>query len=308
MCRRLLTIFAVFLLSISSVPAFAQELNVVATIEPLGAIASNVMASIGQPDVLIPAKGTPQTFLPTTKQKQVLKRAQLVIWIGPPLEKSVAKVIAALPRTAHVITVTRLPGIKLLPSRPAGIWSDAGTVATTAPGKSAINPNLWLDPANAAVIARAIEQALSAIDSNNAAVYHANADAFDARLQALEYELSATLTPVRKVPFLSLHDSYAYLDQTYRLNNVGTVIAEPREAVSPSRVTALKSDIERLQVHCIFSEPRYRPTTAAKLAQGLGVHIRVLDTYGSGVTLGPNSYFSMMSRLASGIADCLSSP
>jgi zinc transport system substrate-binding protein len=308
MCRRLVAVFTVFLFWISIAPAFAQQLTVAVTIEPLGAIASNVMAGAGQPDVLIPTKETPQTFVPTAKQKQVLKSAQVVVWIGPPLEKSLAKIIAALPRTAHVITVSRLPGIKLLPSRPAGIWSQAGTVARAPAGKSAINPNLWLDPANAAVIARAIQQALSSIDPNDAAVYHANADSFDARLQALEYELDATLTPVRKIPFLVMHDSYAYLDQTYRLNNVGTVIAAPGKSVSPSRAAALKAAIERLHVHCIFSEPQYRPATAAKLAEGLGVHISVLDSYGSGVTPGPSSYFAMMSRLAGGIAGCLSSP
>ncbi len=308
MCRRLTIIFVAVLLALSSAPAFAQELNVVATIAPLGSIASNVMAGAGHPQVLIPVTASPQSFVPTPEQIGTLKAAQVVIWIGPLLEKSLAKTISALPKTTHVITVSRLPGIKLLPMRPAGIWSEAASLAAGSKAKSAINPYLWLDPENASVIARAINQALSLVDSNDAAVYQANADSFTAQVQALEYELQATLGPVHKVPFLVLHDSYAYLDQKYRLNDVGAVTAEPGQAVSAKRIALLRAAIQKTHVQCIFSEPQYRPTTAAKLAQGLPVHIGVLDPYGTGVSMGPNGYFSMMNRLADGIADCLSSP
>ena len=73
--------------------------------------------------------------------------------------------------------------------------------------------HMWMDPANAAIMADAIADALAAADPGNAADYRVNAEALKGRLRVLTKEMQAALAPVRKVPFIVFHDAYQYLQK-----------------------------------------------------------------------------------------------
>src|SRR5690606_35583959 len=161
-----------------------------------------------------------------------LGRAGLVIWVGPGLESFLARSIETLAADATVIEAAELPGVVLYAPRGGGVWpahdhgedhgdeggddhgNDHGHGAY-APEAASLDPHLWLDPGNARVIAAATAAALIAADPANAATYEANAEAFAARLDALDQELESLLAPVADRPFVVFHDAYQYFEARY---------------------------------------------------------------------------------------------
>ena len=78
-------------------------------------------------------------------------------------------------------------------------------------------------------------QAVVELDPARAALYRANGERLQARLQGLDKALARRLEPLRERPFLVFHDAYRYLETRYGLRSVGAVVAGP-ERGDPSAV------------------------------------------------------------------------
>ena len=102
------------------------------------------------------------------------------------------------------------------------------------------NLHLWLDPANAAVIAGAVADALSRLDPEREGVYRENEAALQERLLALDEELTEAFAPVADRGFIVFHDAWQYLDTRYGLRAVGSVTADPDRAAGAARLAEIR--------------------------------------------------------------------
>ena len=103
--------------------AFAAP-RVVVTVKPLHSLVAGVMAGVGEPDLLIRGAGSPHTYSLKPSDAHLLENAQVVFWVGEPLETFLAKPLAALGARAHIVELMRVPGITLLPGRAGGSWDE----------------------------------------------------------------------------------------------------------------------------------------------------------------------------------------
>ena len=306
---------------ILSAAAATAAPQVVATIRPIHSLVAMVMQGVGEPKLLIAGGASPHTYSLKPSDARTLQQADLIFWVGEGLETFLEKPLEALPRNARVVALAEAPGVALLPYRSSGGWEphvhgSADARTPHAQGESHghdddhehhnTDMHIWLDPANAQAIIRAVAAALSEADPSHAAIYTSNAEAALARLQALDETLRRTLEPLAGRPYVVFHDAYQYLEHRYGLTPVGSITVDPDRQPSAQRVASIRQSITERRAVCVFSEPQFSPKLIPTLIEGTPARTEVLDAEGGPtVPAGPDAYGMIMLNLADALRRCL---
>ena len=165
--------------------------------------------------------------------------------------------------------------------------------------------HVWLDPRNAAAMARMIAEALIAADPQNTPAYRANAARLDADLAALERTLRERLAPVRERPFVVFHDAYQYFEDRFDVNAVGSITVSPDIQPGAARLRELRQTLAATQARCVFSEPQFEPRLVETVVEGTDARSGILDPLGAALSAGPSQYFQLMEAMAGSLIDCL---
>jgi zinc transport system substrate-binding protein len=306
---------AAFVLLAMALPSAAWAApRVVASIPPVHSLIAGVMDGVGIPDLLVGPTASAHTYSLRPSEARLLQQAELVFWIGPVYETFLEKPLGALSAKAKIVRLADAPGIGTLPARRGGPWDahahdghDHGhDHAHGAKGKAdAADGHLFLDPENAKAMVRAAAATLASADPVNAARYRGNAEAVLARLDGLDAELRAMLTPVRDKPFIVFHDAYQYLEKRYALNAVGSITVSPERQPGAQRLQRLRRKITQSQAVCVFAEPQFEPTLVQTVIERTQAKTGVLDYMGVANAPGRDAYFETMRGMARALAGCL---
>ncbi|MEO1694604.1 MAG: zinc ABC transporter substrate-binding protein, partial [Pseudomonadota bacterium] len=128
--------------------------------------------------------------------------------------------------------------------------------------------HVWLDPLNAKVLVRTIEQTLSAADPDNAAAYKKNAAVLKADLDALIADISGEVDAVRGKGFVVFHDAYQYFEKRFGLMATGSISLSPEVMPGARRIKELRAKVGSLGVACVFSEPQFQPKLVSTVVEG----------------------------------------
>lgn len=283
--------------------------KVLASIKPLHSLAVSVMEGVARPSLLMRATASPHTYTLRPSDVRSVERADIVFWIGPDYESFMAKAVRSLPRTARVVDMAKIAGVTLLPTREGGVWAEEAAGGDHGhgdlQGTDEHDMHLWLDPANAKAIAKAMAASLSERDPANAAAYQANAARLISRLDSLDSDLRARLAPVAHKPFVVFHDAYQYFERRYGLTAAGSITVTPDRPPGPRRLSELRRTITERRAACVFSEPQFTSGLVATVLDGTGARAGVLDPLGTAAPEGKDGYFALMETLADSLSTCL---
>ena len=290
---------------------------VVASTKPVHSLVSAVMGDTGSPTLLVKGAASPHTYSLRPSDAAALESADVVFWTGHGMELFLGEALETLSTDATVVELAETPGIELLPVREGGAFEghshgdedhdhdhaheEEGHDHAEGEG----DMHFWLDPENAKLMVSAIAEALSAADPDNAPVYAANAQAEQARLDALEAELTATLAPVAGKPFLVFHDAYQYFETRFDLDVAGTVTVSPEAMPGAARIDELRAKVAELGATCVFAEPNFEPAIVGTIVEGTAAKAGVLDPEGASLPEGPDLYHQLLRGIATGLVDCL---
>lgn len=320
--HRLLVVTAA-VVAASAAPLIAAP-RVTTDIAPVQSIVAAVMQGVGAPDLIVPPGASEHGYALRPSEAQSLENAALVVWVGPRLTPWLSGPLDALAPDAARLTLTETPGLNLLAVRLGGPFEPdthdhghdeaaghadhdhAGDAAHDHPEKAAgTDPHIWLDPLNAAAIAKAAAAELSLIDPDNAAAYAANADAFAAEMTALTAEIEAQVAPLRGQAFFVFHDAYQYFENRFDLRAAGSIALNDAEAPRAPRVAEIRDRIAEGDVVCVFAEPQFEPKLIATVIEGSAARTGTLDPLGAGLEPGTALYPALLRGLAGDLADCL---
>jgi zinc transport system substrate-binding protein len=296
---RCAALLASALLLLASTGAFAEAPNVAASIKPVHSLVSLVMQGVGEPYLLVKGAASPHSYALKPTDAAALQSAEAVFWIGPDMEVFLEKPLEALAGGARVVALENSAGLAKLPLRQSGHDQTAGPL-------DQIDPHIWLDPENARLMVREIEQTLREIDPANAAAYKINADKALLDLDALTQELSATLAPVKDRPFITFHDAFRYFENRFGLTAAGAIAVSPDAAPGAARVEELRMRVKQLGAVCVFSEPEAAPKIVDVIIEGSGAKTAALDPEASAIAEGPQLYAQSLRQIAAAMAACLS--
>lgn len=296
-------------------PAFAEP-NVVVTTKPIHALASSVMAGVGQPKLIVDGAASPHTFTLKPSAARAINAADIFIRVSDQLEPFTRKVVKSLPKSVTLITLADAPGLTLLDQRQGGAFeqhehgdehdhSHSHSEVAGDHAGAAKDGHIWLDPANAKVIVETIAAALSKKDPQSAAAYQANAESTRAKIDAMTAEIDAALASVKGKPFIIFHDATQYFERRFGVVAAGSITVSPDLQPSAKRLTQVRKKIEELGAACVFAEPGFKPKLVAAVTEGTTSRSGALDAEGALLSPGPGLYFDLMRGLANNLSACL---
>ncbi|HEY7690556.1 MAG TPA: zinc ABC transporter substrate-binding protein [Dongiaceae bacterium] len=315
---------AALILALGAAGARAEAPAVVTSIKPVHSLVAAVMEGVGAPSLMVKGAASPHTYSLTPSDAEGLQQAQFVFWIGEDFERFLHKAIETLPHGAVSVELGEVQGLTVLPVREGGIWEEHAHESEDheehAEGEHAEGEahdheqehglhdgHLWLDPANAKLMAAAVVEALSAADPANASVYRSNGDKLQGKLDSLDAEIASSLAPVKQTPFIVFHDAYQYFERRYGLNGVGSITVTPEQPPGAKRLFEIREKIIQRQARCVFREPNFEPALVDSVLADTGARSGVLDPEGASLNEGPELYFQLMRGLAESLKHCLSS-
>lgn len=313
----LLRFVAATLLCGCAFSAHAEVPKVVVSIKPIHSIVASIMDGVGEPALIVDGSASPHTYAMKPSNAAAVEQAGIVFWMGHGMEHFLEKPLESLGTDATIVALEEAPGIEKLAAREGGPFephedgdeheaeADHAHADEAAHEHGEFDMHAWLDPTNAKAMAAEISKTLSNADPDHAAAYSANLASFEAKLDAMDKAIVATLAPVKDRPFIVFHDAYQYFEHHYGVRVAGSITVNPESMPGAKRLSDIQAKIKTLGATCVFAEPQFEPKLIRVVTEGTEAKSGTLDPEAGTLQAGPSLYFQMMQDIADSLRTCL---
>ena len=289
----------------------AANAAVVASLKPLGFIASAIADGVTDTEVLLPDGASEHDYSLRPSDVKRLQGADLVVWIGPEMEAFMEKSVKNIPN-AKQVTIAQLNDVKPLLIKGADDddddhgHNDAGSEKSDEHHHHGdYNMHLWLSPEIARASAVAIHEKLVELMPQSRAKLDANLKDFEAQLASTETQVGNELAPLKGKGYFVFHDAYGYFEKQFGLTPLGHFTVNPEIQPGAQRLHEIRTQLVEQKATCVFAEPQFRPAVVEAVARGTSVRMGTLDPLGTNIKLGKTSYSAFLNQLANQYASCL---
>ncbi len=269
--------------------ADSGEFRVVVSVKPVHAIAAALLEGITEPVLLVGKGRIPQGYQLTPAQKHAVREADLVIWVGPELERFLVEPVRRLP-AERVMTLLDDENLKILPSR----WDDR-----------ARDPYFWLDSRNMLILIDELTQRFIDRDPERAHVYLRNRKEVRRRVAALDRRFEYGYRALKGGVVLNYYDTLQYFEQAYALRVGGTLSPGPETPVAAARLLRERAKLANGEYACVLGEAGMEAPDWGLLVQGVDVRVAEIDVFGVRQQPGEGLYRALMDALAKDIEKCV---
>jgi len=277
----------VAVISISSAHA-AQKINVVTTIKPLHSLLASLMNGVGEPTLLM-KDVTPYDYKPSPTDLKTIKKADLVVWMGPELETSISKEIQAHKNSLEMLAH---PDFKVLPKRK---------------DDNARDPFMWLDVRNAEVFVDELYKSLSKIDPDNMEAYKTNRDLLKRDVAGLDRQFEFGFRAIAAGLSWVYHDTQQYFEQSYAFKVRDILAKETGDVADTMKLLKARDDLVNTGPICFFVEEGMKKDNLFMAVDGTKAKVETLDSFAMKLKAGPDLYIKMMQHNYDTIANCFKS-
>ena len=289
----------------------AANAAVVASLKPLGFIASAIADGVTDTQVLLPDGASEHDYSLRPSDVKRLQNADLVVWIGPEMEAFMEKSVKNIPN-AKQVTIAQLNDVKPLLMKGADDDDDDhghndahGEKSDEHHHHGDYNMHLWLSPEIARASAVAIHEKLVELMPQSRAKLDANLKDFEAQLASTETQVGNELAPLKGKGYFVFHDAYGYFEKQFGLTPLGHFTVNPEIQPGAQRLHEIRTQLVEQKATCVFAEPQFRPAVVEAVARGTSVRMGTLDPLGTNIKLGKTSYSAFLNQLANQYASCL---
>jgi zinc/manganese transport system substrate-binding protein len=253
--RRLLLWFACVALIASALPARAEPLKVVASFSILGDLVRSAGGDRVEVTTLVGPDSDAHVYSPTPADAKKIADAKLIIVNGLGFEGWLPRLVQSSGSKAKIVTAS--DGIT-----PLRLGTDA-------------DPHAWQSVGNAKIYVANIRTALSAADPANAERYRANAEAYLAKLDALEREVRdaiAKLPPARR-KVISTHNAFGYFAAAYGIEFIAPLGVSTESEPSARDIAKIITQIKQGNIPAVFLENVTDPRLMQRISAETGAKI-----------------------------------
>ncbi len=283
------------------------QASVVASVRPLGFIASAIADGVTPTEILLPDGASPHDFALRPSDLQKMRRADLVVWVGPEMEAFMTKSAAQLSPNRQVEIATLSTVVPLL--QKGDHDEDEHDHGHGESGDDhhhgEYNMHVWMSPEIAKQTAIAIHAKLLELMPQKKDKLDANLKQFEDSLTKVDKNLGKMLQPVQGKGYFVFHDAYGYFEKHFGLSPLGHFTVNPEIQPGAQRLHLIRTQLVEQKAVCVFAEPQFRPAVINAVAQGTTVRMGTLDPLGSGIALGKDSYVNFLSHLTDQYVSCL---
>lgn len=308
-------LFAALSIAFSGAAAQRADAAVVASLKPIGFIASAIADGVTDTQVLLPDGASEHDYSLRPSDVKRLQNADLVVWIGPEMEAFMNKSTQNISEK-NKVTIAQLDGVKPLLMKGAEDDesehdNDHGHAGHESEKGDAhhhhgdYNMHLWLSPEIARLSAVAIHDKLVELMPQSRAKLDANLKDFEAQLATANKEVGNELAPLKGKGYFVFHDAYGYYEKQYGLTPLGHFTVNPEIQPGAQRLHQIRTQLVEQKATCVFAEPQFRPAVVEAVARGTSVRMGTLDPLGTNIQLGKESYAAFLRQLANQYSSCL---
>jgi zinc/manganese transport system substrate-binding protein len=249
-------LFICLALSMSALPADAQDrLNVVASFSILGDFVKNVGGDRADVTTLVGPDGDVHVYTPAPADAKKIADAKLLVINGFGLEGWLPRLLQASGGKAPILVATK--GIA-----PLKVGSDA-------------DPHAWQSVANAKVYVTNIRDALVAADPADAEIFRGNAQAYLAKLDALDREVREAVAriPTARRKVISTHDAFGYFASAYGIEFIAPLGVSTESEASARDIAGIITQIKTAKIPAVFLENISDPRLISQIASETGAKV-----------------------------------
>jgi len=227
-----------------SVAVAQEKIPVIATFSILGDLVKNVGGDRIEVGTLVGANADSHVYAPAPADAKRVGAARVVFINGLGFEGWTTRLIKASGTKAPTITVTK--GIKTRKMEA----DDHGH------GHKATDPHAWQSVANTKIYVINIRDGLIAADPAGKSTYEANANAYLAKLDALETEVKEAISkiPADRRRIITSHDAFGYFGAAYGIEFIAPTGVSTEAAVSARDVAKIIAQIRKQKIPAVFME------------------------------------------------------
>jgi len=204
---------------------------------------------------LVGADGDVHVYAPAPADARKIADAKLLVINGLGLEGWLPRLLQASGGKAPIITATR--GIA-----PLRLGSDA-------------DPHAWQSVANAKKYVTNIRDALAAADPADVEVFRKNAEAYLAKLDALDREVREAIAriPQSRRKAISTHDAFGYFAAAYGIQFIAPLGVSSESEASARDIAAIIGQIKAEKIPAVFLENISDPRLIRRISAETGVRV-----------------------------------
>ncbi|WP_050385227.1 metal ABC transporter substrate-binding protein [Bradyrhizobium pachyrhizi] len=253
--RRLFGLIGLALLLASGPARAAERINVVASFSILADMVRNVGGTNVDVTALVGPDGDAHVYAPTPADARKVADAKLVVINGLGFEGWMPRLLQASGSKAPVAVATK----GIMPRKMGG--HD--------------DPHAWQSVANAKIYVVNIRDGLIAAAPDQAANFKANADAYLAKLEALDREVHEAVAKVpearRKV--ISTHGAFGYFADAYGVTFFSPLSVSTDSEPSARDIAAIIAQIKVAKIPAVFLENISDPRLIERIAAETGARV-----------------------------------
>lgn len=257
----LLAVIAIIILAIAGymlTPALpspnSSKIKIAATFYPHAEFARNVGKEQVEVQNITPAGTEPHDYEPTPQDIATVYTAKLFISNGSGVDSWVDKIKAEL-ESKGVVVLRVSDNIKALEN----------------------DPHFWLNPLLVQKEIDLIAAALIKVDSEHAAIYVQNRDAYKAQLAALDQEYKTGLANCKLREIITSHNAFNYLAKQYGFNTIYILGLSPQDDPSPKTMAEVVKVAKEKKIKHVFFETLVSPKLSESIANEIGAQTLELN-------------------------------
>ncbi|MGB3720705.1 MAG: metal ABC transporter substrate-binding protein [Hyphomicrobiaceae bacterium] len=233
-----------------------KPLRVVTTFTVIQDMAQNVAGDAAVVESITKPGAEIHGYQPTPLDVAKAQSADLVLWNGLNLEQWFERFFE---NVQGVRSAVLTEGIE-----PMGI--------TEGPYTGKPNPHAWMSPTNALIYIENIRKALTEADPANAEVYRSNAEAYAAKIRAIDQPLRERLSaiPEEKRWLVTSEGAFSYLARDYGMRELFLWPINADEQGTPQQVRRVIDLVRKHQIPVVFSESTVSDKPARQVARETG--------------------------------------
>ncbi|MBT1071772.1 metal ABC transporter solute-binding protein, Zn/Mn family [Pelotalea chapellei] len=245
------------------------KLQVVATLFPIYDFTRTIVGNRGGVSLLLPPGSDPHSFEPKPDDIMRIGRSSLFIYTNPSMEPWAARIIKGVDHKKFEVIES---GTKVQYLKAAN--DGDGHVHNAHDGAEKIDPHIWLDFDNAAIMVDSILAGCVSADPANAGYYVKNATALKKALLDLDtrYREGLALCETRTL-LHGGHFTFGYLAHRYGLSYRSLSGVSSESEPSAAAMANMVRLIRQSGAHYLFAEELLSPRITEILAAEAGVAI-----------------------------------
>ena len=276
--------------------------TIVVTIKPLFSLVAQLTEGITTPKLLMNETQSPHHYSMRPSERRLLADARMIVWIGPPMEANLSKLIQQQ-KQATVVTALQADNLHLLNRRKKHSHDDSEQHATGSPELDKTDPHIWLSIRNAIAISRQISAQLIKLDPQNTGRYQKNLQQLLSKIELTAGYIKNTLKH-RDQPFITFHDAFQYFEDENQLNYANSISFDEETGASLKHLRRIKASMDEHHIQClVYQQPK--PALIDVLTRQSAVTATALDPLGLNAENDKEAWFELMQQLATAFNRCL---